>query len=115
MKTNENQTEKYITSVRKYLKEKYGRIKPEWKQPLQILQDNLQVYEECKETIERDGLMLKAKNGAWTKHPLIKVSLDAQVQITKYLAEFGLTPKSASKISLLDDEEDDALKDLLGD
>lgn len=54
------------------------------------------------------------KNGAFTKNPLIKVQLDAQIQITKFLTEFGLTPKAQTKINLNNDE-DDELKELLAD
>ena len=108
-------TVKYLTNVRKYLKEKYGKVSPEWEQPLEILADNLELYQLCKESIKNDGLLLVAKNGAYTKNPLIKVQLDAQVQITKFLSEFGLTPKAQSKIVLNNDDEDDELRELLGD
>lgn len=107
-------TVKYLTNVRKYLKEKYGKVSPEWEQPLDILADNLELYQQCKESIKKDGLMLVARNGAATKNPLIKVQLDAQIQITKLVNEFGLSPKSASKINLAE-EDDDELKELLGD
>ena len=108
-------TAKYINAVRKYLKEKYGKVSPEWEQPLEILADNLELYQQCKESIKNDGLLLVAKNGAYTKNPLIKVQLDAQVQITKFLSEFGLTPKAQSRIVLNNDDEDDELRELLGD
>lgn len=108
-------TAKYINAVKKYLKEKYGKVNPEWEQPLEILADNLELYQQCKESIKKDGLMLIAKNGCATKNPLIKVQLDAQVQITKFLSEFGLTPKAQSKIVLNNDDEDDELRELLGD
>lgn len=116
MKTTEYSTTtiKYLTAVKKYLKEKYGKVNQEWEQVLEILGDNLELYQQCKSSIKNDGLLLVAKNGAYTKNPLIKVMLDAQVQITKLLSEFGLTPRSASKINLIEDE-DDTLKDLLGD
>lgn len=106
-------TTKYMTAVRKYLKEKYGKVNTEWEQPLLILADNLELYQQCKESISHDGLMLVAKNGAMTKNPLLKVQLDAQIQISKYLTEFGLTPKAASKISVAG-EDDEELKELLG-
>ena len=106
-------TVKYLNAVRKYLKEKYGKVNAEWEQILEILADNLELYQMCKSSIKNDGLLLVAKNGAYTKNPLIKVQLDAQVQITKLLTEFGLTPKAASKINLLNDDEDDELKELL--
>lgn len=107
-------TVKYLTNVRKYLKEKYGKVSPEWEQPLEILADNLELYQQCKESIKKDGLMLVAKNGAMTRNPLIKTQMDAQIQITKLLAEFGLTPRAQSKIALNNDE-DDELKELLDD
>lgn len=105
-------TNKYLTNVRKFLKEKYGKVNAEWEQPLEILGDNLDIYQMCRESIKKDGLMLVAKNGAYTKNPLIKVQLDAQVQITKFLSEFGLTPKAQAKINL-QSEDDDDLKELL--
>jgi len=108
-------TVKYLTNVRKYLKEKYGKVSPEWEQPLEILADNLELYQQCKESIKNDGLLLVAKNGAFTKNSLIKVMFDAQIQITKFISEFGLTPKAQSKIQLNNDDEDDELRELLGD
>lgn len=108
-------TQKYLNSVRRYLKEKFGRVNPEWEQPLEILGDNLELYQQCKESIKNDGLLLLAKNGSMTKNPLIKVQLDAQIQITKFISEFGLSPRSASKITFNDSDEDETLKELLGD
>jgi P27 family predicted phage terminase small subunit len=108
-------TVKYISNVKKYLKEKYGKVSPEWEQPLEILADNLELYQQCRESIKKDGLMLLAKNGAYTKSPLIKVMFDAQIQITKFISEFGLTPKAQSRIVLNNDDEDDELRELLGD
>ena len=111
---NSFNAEKYINSVKKHLREKHGKINAEWLQPLQLLQDNLELYNQCRKEIETNGLLLVAKNGAMTKNPLIKVLFDAQIQIAKLLQEFGLTPKAASKINLVDDD-DEELKDLLGD
>ena len=117
MKTNNDYstaTIKYLNAVRKYLKEKYGKVNTEWETILEILGDNLELYQQCKLSIKNDGLLLVAKNGAYTKNPLIKVQLDAQIQITKLLTEFGLTPRSAAKINL-NNEDDDELKELLGE
>ena len=49
-----------------------------------------------------------------TRNPLIKTQLDAQIQVTKLLTEFGLTPRAAAKINLVGDDNDE-LKELLGD
>lgn len=106
-------TLKYLQAVRKYLKEKYGKVAAEWEQPLELLADNLELYQQCKDSIKNDGLLLMAKNGSYTKNPLIKVQLDAQIQITKFLTEFGLTPRAQAKINLIGDEENDELKELL--
>lgn len=113
-KYNES-TVKYMTAVRKYLKEKYGKLAPEWSKPLELLADNVQMYSDCQDGIDKEGLLMLAKNGAMTKNPLIKVQLDCQIQITKLMQEFGLSPKSSSKINLLPDDESDVLKDLLGE
>ena len=107
-------TVKYLNAVKKYLKEKYGKVNAEWETPLELLADNLELYQQCKESIKNDGLLLVAKNGAYTKNALIKVMFDAQIQITKFFSEFGLTPRSASKINLVE-EDDDTLKELLAE
>lgn len=107
-------TIKYITAVKRYLKEKYGKVNSEWETILEILADNLELYQQCREGIKKDGLLLVAKNGAMTRNPLIKTQLDAQIQINKLLDSFGLTPKAAAKINLVGDDNDE-LKELLGD
>lgn len=108
-------TIKYLNSVKKYLKEKYGKVAAEWEQPLELLADNYELYQLCRENIKKEGLMLIARNGIATRNPLIKTQMDAQIQITKLLAEFGLTPRAQSKIVLNNENEDDELKELLGD
>lgn len=108
-----NSTQKYISAVRKFLKDKYGKVNAEWEKPIELLADNLDLYKDCKESIAANGLMLLAKNGCMTKNPLIKTQSETQVQIQKLLTEFGLTPKAQAKINLPTDDEDE-LKDLLG-
>lgn len=105
-------TSKYMKSVEKFLEEKYGKVNDEWVQPLMILADNLDIFNECKKSIKEHGLMMTAKNGAPTKNPLIKVQTDAQVQIQKLLQEFGLTPKAQTRLQLVNDD-DDELKELM--
>lgn len=117
MKNNNYQpsTVKYLQTVRKYIKEKYGKFNAEWEQPLELLGDNYELYQQCRDSIQNDGLMLLARNGSYTRNPLLKVQLDAQIQISKLLTEFGLTPRAQSKINLLQDEENDPLKELLSE
>jgi P27 family predicted phage terminase small subunit len=58
-------------------------------------------YIRATEMIEHDGLIVNSYSGtSKTKkaHPAIKIQLDAQIQLTKLLVEFGLTPKSRKDI-----------------
>jgi len=107
-------TVKYIAAVKKFLKTKYGKINDEWNGVIEILADNVELYLQCRNSIFQDGLMMTAKNGAPTRNPLIKTMFDAQIQVTKLLTEFGLTPRAAAKINLVGDDNDE-LKELLGD
>ena len=106
-------TVKYITAVKKFLKTKYGKINDEWSMPLELLADKVELYQKCRDSINNDGLLLVAKNGSYTRNSLIKTMFDCEIQISKYLAEFGLSPRSASKINLVGDD-DEELKELLG-
>ena len=108
------QTQKYLSSVEKFLKSKYGAVKDEWEQPLQMLANNVEMFNQCKDIIKRDGLIVVAKNGFPTKNAAILIQIEAQKQINKLLDSFGLTPKAAAKINLVD-EDNDELKDLLGE
>lgn len=106
-------TVKYITAVKKFLKQKYGKINDEWSMPLELLADKVELYQKCRDSINNDGLLLVAKNGSYTRNSLIKTLFDCEIQISKYLAEFGLTPKALAKINFVGDD-DEELKELLG-
>ena len=107
-------TQKYLSSVEKYLKEKYGKVNDEWEQPLMMLATNVEMFNKCTEIIKRDGLIVIAKNGSPSKNAAILIQLEAQKQINKLLDAFGLTPKAQSKINLLNEDDDESLKELLG-
>lgn len=107
-------TLKYIAAVKKFLKQKYGKINDEWNGVIEILADNVELYLQCRNSIFQEGLMMTAKNGSPTRNPLIKTMFDAQIQVTKLLTEFGLTPRANAKINLIGDD-DEELKSLLGD
>lgn len=106
-------TIKYITNVKRYLKERYGKINDEWNGVIEILADNVELYLQCRNSIFQEGLMMTAKNGSPTRHPLIKTMMDAQIQVSKLLTEFGLTPRAAAKINFVGDDNEE-LKELLG-
>lgn len=58
-------------------------------------------YIKATEILEHDGLTIYQYSGASKNiraHPAVKIQLDAQIQLTKLLVEFGLTPKSRKDI-----------------
>lgn len=109
-----NSTATYMRSVEKFLKKKYGEVGDELTQPLKILADNLEIFNESMKEIRERGLVVTAHNGAPCKNPALKTQLDSQVQIYKFLQEFGVTPRSRAKINL-PSEDDDELKELIGE
>ena len=56
--TNEKQVEQYIRTVRKSLKEKYGKVDPAWELMVDMLQDNLLLYYSYRDRL-RSGEELK--------------------------------------------------------
>lgn len=55
---NEKQVEQYIRTVRKSLKEKYGKVDPAWELMVDMLQDNLLLYYSYRDRL-RSGEELK--------------------------------------------------------
>lgn len=96
-----------MKNIHRFLINKYKRIQNEWLAPLSMLADNYNIFFKCRDAIKSDGLMIIDRFGTLVKHPLIKVQVDAQIQIIKLLNEFGLSPKSAAKLNDNADEEDD--------
>lgn len=103
---------KYIQSVEKYLKERFGEIKPEWKATIFLLQDNLDMYNKCLEKIEEVGIFDEA---TYKKNPLIATLKDLQATILKEVCQLGLSPYAAAKIKEDGDNEDELIKALTGE
>ena len=102
----------YMYVIHKFLNKKFGNINDEWIPSLSMLADNLHIFNLCKKQIRKDGLLITDRFNVLTKHPLIKVQNDAQIQIVKLLNEFGLSPKSVGKLKA-EEENDDFLNDLI--
>lgn len=105
--TDEVQTTMW--NVHKYLIKKYGVIQSEWVSTLAMLADNYSIFFLCRDAIKKDGLMITDRFNVLVKHPLIKVQIDAQIQVVKLLNEFGLSPKSAAKLNDTNEDEEDSL------
>lgn len=82
-----------------YIVEKYGEVKPEWNGALDMLRTQYIILFECKDIVEKDGVMVMKRDSV-DKHPLLKQITDSQVQIVKLIQEFGLSPKSNARIKI---------------
>lgn len=96
----------YIVHVREYLTEKYGKVYPQWEAVIYLLQDNLNLYEECKQSIKENGLYDKQSG---RKNPLIASLKDLQATILKEVQHLGISPYSSSKIKMEENGEEDEL------
>lgn len=103
----DNEVQTTMRYIHTYLIKKYKRIQNEWLPSLSMLADNFSIFYQCRDAIRADGLMIIDRFGAAIKHPLIKVQVDAQIQIIKLLNEFGLTAKAAAKLNDDTNEEDE--------
>jgi|GEM_PF-305360 len=107
----EKETQDYIYAVNKFLRKKNnGTIADEWLGAIEMLTQNYDMFIKCRDQIKKDGLMIDDRFGGITKHPLIKVQQDAQIQCVKLINEFGLSLKSNLKLSVedTDDKEEDS-------
>lgn len=57
--------------------------------------------------IQGGGLLAETPNGYPVQHPLVAVMNRAQAEMRKWMAEFGMTPSSRSRISAHPQEEAD--------
>jgi len=72
------------------------------KTAISLLAHTYDNYIKATEMLEHDGLTLYNYTSAGKNmkaHPAVKIQLDAQIQLTKLLIEFGLTPKSRRDIA----------------
>lgn len=94
-----------MIGVREYLSTKYGEIPPQWETMLALLQDNLELYAQCKKSVEQNGIF---DSSDYKKNPLLSTMKDLQATIFKQIQHLGLSPYAESKIrqSGEDDTED---------
>lgn len=109
------EVQNYMWAVHSYLQKKFGNINDEWVMSLMMLADNLEMFIQCRKQIKETGLLLENRFGVLEKNSLIKVQNDAQIQIVKLLNEFALTPKSAEKIKIEDNDDDSPLSQFLNE
>ncbi len=93
---------KYIEDVRKYLTEKYGEVYPQWEAIIFLLQDNLDLYFQCRQSIKDNGIF---DSDTYKKNPLLSTAKDIQATIIKQIQHLGLSPYAVGRIKV-DDEDD---------
>lgn len=62
--------------------------------------------------LQREGLMLSNERGT-VAHPATRIKAQALDQVRRYQTEFGLTPLARLRVQPVDDEELDALDEML--
>lgn len=106
------ETNKYIKSIRKYLEDTYGEVKPEWELMLMLLGDNVEMYRKVSETLETNGIYSPVSG---VKNPLLSTQKDIAASIYKIVQHFGISPYAASKIKNgTDDDTEDFIESLTG-
>ena len=106
------ETQAFMNAVENHLVNKFGEITPHWEGLLGMLAVQVDLYNQCKQQIKQDGLMVTDRFNALVKHPLIKVQTDALIQINKLSQDFGLNPRSMKGLNIQDNNEDEFLKEL---
>lgn len=99
---NKKEITKYIEDVRKYLTEKYGEVYPQWEAIIFLLQDNLELYFQCKKSVKDNGIF---DSETYKKNPLLSTMKDITATIIKQIQHLGLSPYAVGRIKV--DEEDD--------
>lgn len=98
-------TETYIDTVKEYLTDTFGTVKPEWEAVIEMLAYNLDLLKECRKSIKDNGIYDRTTG---KKNPLLTTIKDLQATILKQVQHLGLSPYAVGKIKqeAEDDTED---------
>lgn len=91
-------------NIKKYLKERHGDVKPEWYLIIDLLVDNVVLYEQVMSSIEENGIYDKDTK---LKNPLLSTAKDLQATIMKQIQHLGISPYAYSRIK--QETEDDTV------
>lgn len=110
LKNYKKPTRLYIKNVIEYINSKYGSVPPEWWCIIQLLADNLELYNCCKKSIQENGIY-DVTTGR--KNPLLSTVKDLQATIIKQIQHLGLSPYAVSKIhDTTEDNTDEFIESL---
>lgn len=97
-------TQEYIKKVNEFLIQTYGELQPQWEAVINLLADNLDLYQDCMKSVKTHGIY-NADSGK--KNPLLATIKDLQATIMKQVQHLGLSPYSISKIKINEDDNTD--------
>lgn len=106
-------TQKFMSAIHEFLISKFGEIEIQWYGILDMLATQYEIFTQCRDNIRENGLITQNRFGVPDKNPLLKQMTDCQIQIVKLINEFGLSPRSVSKLNLTPNDEDNFINDLI--
>jgi P27 family predicted phage terminase small subunit len=59
------------------------------------------------------GIIVEAGTGGWKTNPAVYIAAGCRMRLARYLAEFGCTPSSRSRVKMQGEEKKDALGEFL--
>lgn len=92
----------YMTNVVNCLQEDYGVVNKSWLVSLDLIANQLVVYFNAMDDIEKNGMYHNDERGRTARNPMFLVMTQANDRIVKLLQNFGLTPMSKSKMKSID-------------
>lgn len=110
MTKNKTKIKEYMAGVRDYLTTEYGEVKKEWEITLVMLEDNLYLYEEIKQSIKDNGIYSAVRAA---KNPLLSTLKDTQATILKISQKLGVSPYDKYKVRKEEVEDTDEFIDNL--
>lgn len=104
------ETKAAMRKVEKYLIDRYGKIQSQWEITLMLMADNMDLLQECKESVKKNGIYSSVRG---VKNPLISTIKDINATLLKLSQQLGITPWSDSKIKNDSGDDTDDFIDIL--
>lgn len=100
-------------NVREHLMAQYGKVQDDWEVVIELLGDNITLYDKVMKSIDENGIYDVNKG---LKNPLLSTAKDLQATILKEVQHLGISPYALSKIRKeSEDDSDDFLEALVGE
>lgn len=113
---NNKEIDNNIKAIKEFLIKRYGEVAPEWYLQISLLKTNLEMKAAIDASIKEDGILVEDRFGHPQKNPLLKTSLELQVQIMRCIEQLGISPKAQGHLKTIDDNDTgQILANLLGE